>query len=157
MRSRRPSRVSSVGLRALELRALRVEVGLDLRDLRAVERRVDLGEDVALLHDRVEVDVDARDAPVDLRADVDLEQRLHRARRLHLLDDVAHRDRAPMTYLAGGGGRCGHAPAETRCNHRGDDGPEDRDAAEPEAAALFGGQCFAQIVGGGRHEVWPKP
>ena len=59
----------------------------------AVESGIDLREDVALLHDGVEVDVDLRDAPVDLRADVDLEERLHRARRLHLLGDVTDGDR----------------------------------------------------------------
>ena len=83
------------GLGLLELGALRREVRRLRAHLRAVDERVDLGEHVALLHDGVEVDQDLRDAPVDLGADVDLQQRLDGARGLHLLDDVAHGDRRP--------------------------------------------------------------
>ena len=41
--------------------------------------REDLGEDVSLMDDGVEVHEDGRDAAVHLRADVDLEERLHGA------------------------------------------------------------------------------
>ena len=55
---------------------------------------IDLGEHVPLLDGGVEVHEDARDTPVHLRADVDLQERLHGSGGLHLLRDIAGRDGA---------------------------------------------------------------
>jgi hypothetical protein len=60
-----------------------------LTDLCAEQARIDLGEQVALLHGTVEVRMHLHDAPGDLRADLYLGERLDRAGRLNLLNDVA--------------------------------------------------------------------
>jgi hypothetical protein len=81
------------GLRAPELRLGGGGLRSILLDRRAEQRGVDFGEHVPLLHHGIEVDEDFRDPPRNLRANLHLGQRLHRARRLHRFDDVALRDR----------------------------------------------------------------
>ena len=71
-RLRLRSRDLAGGARLLEPGALREELRLLRAHLRAVDGRIDLGEDVALVDEGVEVHEDARHAAVHLRADVHL-------------------------------------------------------------------------------------
>ena len=126
---------------------LRREVRLLSAHLRAVDERVDLGEQIALLDDRVVVDEDLRHPPVDLRADVDFEERLHRARGLHALEHVADRH---------GGGReprrrqrpVLRRPGQAAPDHE-DDAQGDGEPAHPAPSPLFRGQCLLQFFSGG--------
>jgi hypothetical protein len=85
---RKPRR-GEAGLRAPDARLGGLKLRAALPDLRPEQTRIDLRQEVALLHLGVEVGEHPHHAPRDLRADLHFLERFHRAGRLHLLEDVA--------------------------------------------------------------------
>ncbi len=71
-------------------------VGLGLLDRRLEQLRVDLGDQLALLHLRVEVGHELLDAPGDLGADLDGDERREGSARRDLAHDVALGDRGRL-------------------------------------------------------------
>ena len=85
--------VSGLRLRRLDRALRREEVGVALIDRGLEQQRVEPGDDVALLHLRVEVGQDLLDAPRHLTANLDTHNRRYRSAGRDLRDDRASIDR----------------------------------------------------------------
>ena len=117
-------------------------------DLGAVDEWIDFGEGLALLHDGIEINEHLRHAPIDLRADINLQKRLHRPRGLNLLDDVANADRChDVARRRRRSVLCG--PGQAGGDHEGT-GHGVHQSAEPAPPPLLCSQSFLQLFGDSR-------